>query len=207
MKRSPMSNASQTQLEEGLDASVGELLDEFESAAAAEERALEDPASNGTLDGGPLDDAADAGNDDAPPTPATIESLDAQLAGLAEDLLGEDAELSPEMAAAAFHPPMPAGGVLKPPTSEHREAQPVPEPVEESRAAEPQLQLPQEDSPGRQPTIIDRAAGQMHAMLAAISAPLLGRPPQVQTAIGWIAAFNIFLAVCIWAYVLLVRQS
>ena len=170
-----------------------------------------------------IDEGAPAGGEaktEAPPAVAVaetgkIESLDAELAGLADDLIaGEFADEetvlkeesdkvsaapAPDSASAAV-----AGAVVAEVAAKAVETQPASAPAAPLKAKQVAEPTPKKDVavPARtsEPFVLLRLA-------AAISAPLRNQPAYVRGMVAWIALVNAFLALCVWAWVLVFRPT
>lgn len=182
---------------------------------------------------------------ETPPAPATpepaapvaaaaqsgqIESLDQELASLADDLIAgeiasenqllaqEAAQEAEQAAAVAAAAPTPEAAPPEPqpmPDAEAAAPEPAPEPqlaidpptapvVEPPpRVAETPETPPAAPMPAAAPA---RPALLVRAMAMA-SAPLRDRPPHVRQMVGWVALVQAFLALCVWGYLLLIRPT
>ena len=159
------------------------------------------------------------------PTPATqngkIDSLDAELAGLADELIA--GELQGESAVIKDDKPAPAPVIEapKPAPVEPLAAAPVaapkpapelvPEPVPPpATPKEPADLAPKRNAPATTPKVklpaADAEPGMLLKLLAAISAPLQSRP-HLRDMLGWVALVQAFFAMCIWVWVLFVRSD
>jgi hypothetical protein len=147
----------------------------------------------------------------AAPPPADngkIDSLDAELAGLADDLIAgefkdEDAVLAepgseapaPEAAAplnVTEATPTESIGRAAPPPPPPSPAAPIDEPAETapSLLAEPEPKLPL-----------------LLRLLDALSSPVRGRSQHTRDMVGWIALVTAFNAVCLWGYLGFLRPA
>lgn len=157
-----------------------------------------------------------------PPSPPvataeTIESLDAELANVADSLLGSETAIEPEPVPRSYTPAMPAVAALQPeayrPKAQEPQEPEVPknEPVAlpEVSAAAPVV------TPSAPGDLLNRARSRigdqgeqaLYNLLLKASAPLNKQSPSVRTAVGLIAAANFFLALCVWMYVLFLRPA
>lgn len=175
---------------------------------------------------------APAGAQAAPPVTATaaaleagkIDSLDAELAGLADDLISgefadenavlksnDQAKPAPvpteKQAAAPAAPatPAPAAAAAGKPEAPKPEAAPVPEAKAQPHPAEP-ARKPEVAKPRPIPEPMTEPSVLLKAM-AAVSAPLSGKPQYIRDVIGWNALWVGFLAMCVWVYVLVFRSD
>lgn len=198
-----MGNSSDIQEQRGLDANAVDLLTEAHPA--------EDGQSAETLPPPEATETGTAGPDQAFDSHEAIQTLDDELAGLADDLLGDASSDEPEHTAASFTPAMPAVAALQP--EAYRPRPPEPPPVDAPPDDPPPAGADEDESPAiacaTVPKVQRRALRHIEAWvysrLALLSSPLAARPAQVRIAIGWIAAFNTFLAACLWVYVLFLR--
>jgi hypothetical protein len=193
-----------------LEQAVSNLLDE--PAAAAEPPAPPAPSMDDLLDGSfesPDGEMVDTAAVDTRPDPALLLDQDAPAAQAAQPAPAAAApipqpvpETVPAPVAEAVAPAPLAASVVTP--------EPIPTPV-----AAPAAQ------PARPPAfrrILTWIGPRIRPLVAAIakpvtplaakavmliSKPLEGKPPKVRDSIGWVAIWTMFLAVCVWAYVLL----
>lgn len=196
--------------------------------SALEEPALEEPVSEGLVSNEPVSEepaseepvaeelapevpAPEAPGPSASPKGAseqpfgnqqTIQSLDDELAGIADDLLVHEQDEDPPGRPANFMPAMPAVAALRPEVY-----RPKPLTEEKARDTPPTVDVAPSPSPMRERSDLwrrIRAAVEtyLYNLLAAISSPLNGRPGSVRTGVGAAALFNLFLAMCVWGYTL-----
>jgi hypothetical protein len=170
----------------------------------------------------------------APPVPDKIETLDAQIATLADDLIAgdladEEGALKGQVAAPPSVPeavPVSLPPAEPPPPSVRAPAPAVPDlkPAGETSAAVPPPMAPgpatrvrtpespakkeEPRKPSRLKAVAMAAAGSMGtAVLAALSGPIRNRPKMVRDLVGWVALVTIFNATCLWMYVLFFRSA
>jgi len=147
----------------------------------------------------------------APPETARIDSLDAELAGLADSLISDEfaeeveAPIDPPAAATTLPtvsetaptpsaPPPLAGQVAAP------AAKAAPAAVAPVEAAAPVAATRKRLLPGAPGALALRA-------MTVLSGPLRNKPKHIRDAVGWMAAVNAFLALCVWGYVFVFRSS
>ena len=208
--------------EEDLLRSVQALLREVPGAAPEKEAPVEPVVpvvSDAPADLQLPDDLFDAKPEETPPEPepdpeaaTKLESLDHELAGLADRLISDEIADEPE-------PPPDDAPTLAAAIAVSAAPQPTPAPVSERpvrHAPEPEQQrspfevIPE---PGPEPKPLRQRSGVfVHAMrpllavCAAASAPLRNKPQHVRDRIGWHALWLGFLGLCVWTYVLFIRS-
>ena len=142
----------------------------------------------------------------SPPEDASrIESLDQELAGLADELISTElaAEPAPEEGAETL-----AGAVQAAAAPPEAAPETAPEPVPElapTPAAIPEPEPAPEPRPRRRLTL-EPVLRPLLAACAAISAPLRDKPQHVRDIVGWNALWLAFLGGCVWMYVLFIRS-
>jgi hypothetical protein len=212
-------STTQTHLEpDTLDSQVTALLEGLEAAVA--DGGGSDPAYSGgparSVDGAAEIDAMAVLHRSQSPAGVhdSIESLDAQLAGLAEDLLKEEG--APAVDLDTFVPAMPAVAAMQPEAFRPKVPAAVPQVAEPPRPAEsasppvvPVASAERKPSELKLWWTIARtcAVESCYKGLQALSAPLDGRPPIVRTAVGVAAAFNLLLAGVVWYCVAVVQPD
>jgi hypothetical protein len=168
----------------------------------------------------------------AAPAPAAppIESLDEQLAEAADDLIaGEfaDEERILNEAEGAAPPAGPAPVEAAAPAAPEPVApkadvpKPAPKPAPTRKVPKPPSPKAVQPEPDPEPVVtavraavLTKAASAISGPLASaltsvgatLSAPLKNRPQYVRDTVGWFALFTMFMAVCVWAYILLIRS-
>jgi hypothetical protein len=219
--KSTMSRAAAIQSTPELDEPAAQSAASLDASTGADQ-AIPEPlaASPATAAPPPF------GNDVRPrPEPRGIDSLDAQLAGVADDLLEEDGHsgdddesyLSPMPAVAAWDPDVyrprrqsagspQDGEPAESDTSALRTETDAAHSHKDTSPLRAQTDAPAASAPRQLAVAADRLAGSLHTVLARASAPLAESPPQVRSAVGWAAAFNIILAVTVWTYALFVMS-
>jgi hypothetical protein len=148
-----------------------------------------------------------------PEDAAKLETLDEELAGLADELISSELAAEPE-------PPTDDGPTLEAavaataaapqPAARAAPETPSPEPRPSPFAGAPAA--PSVSSPETGPEVVggaplvERLARPLLVVCAAASAPLKDKPQHVRDRIGWHAMWLAFLGVCVWTYVLFIRS-
>jgi hypothetical protein len=141
----------------------------------------------------------------AKPT-GTIESLDQELAGIADQMISTEVGEEPEAeeqgtldraVAAAGKKPQPTEPTLPGPRSES----PAPGTKPEQKVEEVKP-----ESPARRRNLLEPALRPVLALCAAASAPLKSKPQHIRDLVAWVALCQLFLGVCVWTYVLFIRS-
>jgi hypothetical protein len=202
--------------EASLDSSVAALLDQLETS----ETVSPSPAEGGEALP-PAPSPTERQDQEFRDPQASIESLDAALAGLAANLLGREGVIDPEPQ--AFNPPMPAVAALQPEIYRSRpvpQALPAVDPLVEQ--SDPPPSAPPEVPPPapevvapRAPSGLERlaaaagerAVAEVHRGLTRLAAPLEPRPPIVKTMVGIAAGFNLALAAVVWLCIAFVQPD
>lgn len=152
----------------------------------------------------------------APEGAGNVQTLDAKLAGLADELIAgefedEAAVMSDEVAAAA--PAAPTTPTPEPAPSPVVAAAPIaaaPPPPPREEPARPMPKEPADVAPAVAAIVVPQrglmAGSLAQKVLAAASGPLSGRP-HLRDILGWVALVQAFMAMCVWVYVLFVRSD
>ena len=136
-----------------------------------------------------------------------IESLDQELAGIADQMIstevGEEPEADEEQ-----------GTLDRAVAAAGKKAQP-PEPL----AAEPKAEAPapeakpettveevKPEAPAKRRNLLEPVLRPVLALCAAASSPLKSKPQHIRDIVAWVALCQLFLGVCVWTYVLFIRS-
>ncbi len=174
-----------------------------------------------------VEDAAPKPPEPPLPSDTKIETLDAHIAGLADDLIaGEFADEQNTIKGQVGAPPVPPEAPAPAPTPA-----PQPPPPEPAPAVAPVVTAPSAPSPAAPPPVARhkpaKAAPPAPApetpaktrklaaalrplstlILSTLAAPLRNRPKPLRDLIGWVAIITIFNATCLWGYLLFFRSS
>lgn len=217
-----------------LDALAAEAVEGLVSdaqPAAAAPAPPETPPAATSIDMADLADAVQKLIDNAPqPAPAEpplpadtkIETLDAHIAELADDLIaGEFADEQNQIKGQVGAPPpapppetptvapqAPAPQAPEPAAAHTPDIPVAPKPMKPAPAAKPPKPVeapaePKVETPRR--ALGERVKPIFAATLAALSAPLRNASKQTRDRVGWIAIITIFNATCLWGYLLFFR--
>lgn len=156
-----------------------------------------------------------------PPLPpdAKIETLDAHIADLADNLIqgevhDEESQLKGQVGAPPEPPPAP-----EPPPRESAPvahaapaAEPEPVPIDIPVSPRPSKPAPPAASAERPSELLESKARRsvpplLTAALAAMSSPLKNSSKRTRDFIGWAAIITLFNATCLWGYLLLFRSA
>jgi hypothetical protein len=212
--------ASRADDTEGLAQAVDQLVSEIDKTvrtfeqdeAAPDEGPTDEPIVAGPIDeqiDELVDEATDAIGEPAPApdafeAPPSIDDLDEALASAADEDDDFDLEGDFEVTSSAQEPAPPAPA--PPPSSASATPAPAtPEPVADDSSVESPAKEPatKQARPKLDTTALVVGAIEKPARL--LSAPLRMAPEAHRDTIGWIALNTLFLAICVWLYVLLLR--
>lgn len=141
---------------------------------------------------------------------ARIETLDQELAGLADELISTELAADP----APDDPAETLSAAVEAAAAPGAEPAAATEPVPELADAPPEPQTKPQTKPQTEPQTrpnprrftLEPVLRPLLAACAALSAPLRNKPQHVRDIVGWNALWLAFLGGCVWAYVLFIRS-